>query len=73
MSTVVQRLKNTIGRLMDFNEDILEEFIVNISDSENDDDQANESVNEGFLDGDSTTFSLRSELPSSSDEVGKKH
>ena len=34
------------------NEDLLEEFIINISDSERDDDQANEGVNEGFSDGD---------------------
>ena len=34
-----------------------------------DDDQG---VNEGFSDGDSTTFGLRSESSSSSDEVGKK-
>ena len=50
-------------------EELLEEPIINISDSESDDEQANEGVNEGFLDGDSTTFGSRSESSSSSDEV----
>ena len=55
------------------NEDLLEEFIINISDSESDDDQANQGVNEGFSDGDSTTFGSRSESSGSSDEVENKY
>ena len=55
------------------NEDLLEEFIINISDSESDDDQANKGVNEGFADGDSTTFGSRSESSGSSDEVENKY
>ena len=55
-----------------FNENLLEEFIVNISDRESDDDQEIEGgVNEGFSDGDSTTFGLRSESSNSSNEVEK--
>lgn len=53
-------------------EELLERFIINISDSEssdNSDDDVDKGVNDGFSDGDSTSFGLRSESTNSSDEV----
>ena len=52
------------------NEELLEHFIINnSSDSSNDDDWSDESVNTGFSDGDSTSYGSRSESSNSSDEV----
>ena len=52
------------------NEELLECFIINnSSDSSSDDDCADEGVNTGFSDGDSTSYGSRSESSNSSDEV----
>ena len=68
MSTSIWRLKISweAGAL---NKELLEQFAVNISDSESDNDKADEGVNEDFLDGDSTTFGSRSESSSSLDDI----
>ena len=50
---------------MDLNEELLERFIITNTDSESSDD---EGMNEGFSDGDSTSFGSRSESTNSSDD-----
>ena len=69
MITYVEKVENHYWEADGLNEELLERFIItNSSDSESSDD---EGVNEGFSEGDSTSFGSMSEsTDSSDDEVG---
>ena len=51
----------------------MKQFVVNISDSESDNDKADEGANKEFLDGDLTTFGSRSESSGSLDDIQKEN
>ena len=69
MITHVEKVENHYWEADGLNEELLERFIItNSSDSESSDD---EGVNEGFSEGDSTSFGSMSESTDpSDDEVG---